>query len=305
VEDFKKLSVRVFNKLRSDDMKNKLLTFVLFLILIAIEVYVVFGFVFPIDTIQIYAARVDTDLGEEASVVTADVTVDGDKLDDEHYADAVADGAIDDGDEEEGNRVNTSLNIDIDAAVVNMREGVGFPTDLPDEVDENIVFVGDSRMVQTEILAGESNPYSWVAESGQGYVWFSNTAIYRVDSIIEELKDPIIIVNMGINDLENVDRYIEIMNQKAAEWQEAGATVAYVSVNPIDNYGSLSNSDVVEFNKILFEGLDDDIYLIDTVSYLNRVGYGTTDGLHYDNETYIKLYRYYLYCASIIALSEE
>ena len=93
-----------------------------------------------------------------------------------------------------------------------------------------MVFIGDSRFVQMEEAVGE-NPYVWIAESGKGLDWFEEKGVQRADAVIG--TGTRVLINLGVNDVRNIDRYITFFNQKAAEWTLRGAVVYYASVNPV------------------------------------------------------------------------
>ena len=102
------------------------------------------------------------------------------------------------------------------------------------------------------------------------------------------------IINFGVNDLVNVDNYIDLVNKNIDAWSDAGISVYYASVTPVSSYPTVNNAQIEAFNKKLKASLDSRIKWIDAYSYLNRNGFSTPDGLHYTPETYKKLYSYYL-----------
>lgn len=154
-----------------------------------------------------------------------------------------------------------------------------------------IIFVGDSRFVQMKNSVGK-NSYTWVAESGKGYNWFSKTAIAQIDSCAGNGSK--ILINLGVNDLGNLQKYISLVNAKADEWTEKGATVYYASVNPVLTYNNVTEDQVEYFNSQMQANLNDNVHWIDSHSYLVSVGYRLVDGLHYSTETYQTIYAYYM-----------
>ncbi len=56
----------------------------------------------------------------------------------------------------------------------------------------------------------------------------------------------------------------------------------------------MSNEQIENFNAKLQAELDPRIKWIDSYSYLTQTGYSTSDGLHYDKNTYRNLYSYYM-----------
>lgn len=154
-----------------------------------------------------------------------------------------------------------------------------------------IIFVGDSRFVQMNNAVGD-NGFVWIAKSSQGYKWFASEAIPQIDEAVGNGTK--IIINLGVNDVANVNAYAELVNRKAAEWIQKGATVYYSSVNPVENGKYITKSMVSNFNRKLQARLSPEIHWIDSYSYLQGTGYTLTDGLHFSNGTYKNLYRYYL-----------
>ena len=111
-----------------------------------------------------------------------------------------------------------------------------------------MVFIGDSRFVQMEEAVGE-NPYVWIAESGKGLDWFEEKGVQRADAVIG--TGTRVLINLGVNDVRNIDRYIEFFNQKAAEWTLRGAVVYYASVNPVWTNPYVTKEQVLEMQQRL------------------------------------------------------
>lgn len=154
-----------------------------------------------------------------------------------------------------------------------------------------IIFVGDSRFVQMKNAVG-ANEYVWIAKSSQGYQWFSEEAIPQIDAAVGYGTK--ILLNLGVNDVANVNAYAKLVNAKAEEWIQKGAQVYYSSVNPVEDGRYVTREMVRSFNEKLRTRLDPQIVWIDSYSYLQNAGYTLTDGVHFSNGTYKKLYQYYL-----------
>ncbi len=161
------------------------------------------------------------------------------------------------------------------------------------------IFAGDSRTVQMSKVVKDVD-YEWIAKVGEGYSYFANEAVPKIDA--DAGKGSIIIINYGVNDLYNVEKYIKLINKKVDSWIDAGATVYYAAVTPVSNYPTITNSDIEKFNNELKSGLDERVGWLDGYSYLQNTGFSTGDGLHYNNETYKTLYTYYI---SEIAAQKE
>ena len=160
----------------------------------------------------------------------------------------------------------------------------------------NVVFIGDSRTVGMEMYVGGREDEYWCAKNSMGYSWMVNTATPSVDSLIGENTDVVIL--MGVNDLGNVNLYVDYMNEKAAEWKERGARTFFVSVTPVVDSKSpnAKNSRIESFNAYAIENLRN-VYYIDAYNRI-RYSFGSPDGIHFDAETYREIYRiihFYLY----------
>ncbi len=158
-----------------------------------------------------------------------------------------------------------------------------------------IVFIGDSRFVLMEqevnAVAG-SNPWAWVAEGGRGYDWFVETGLPRADAAIGTGTK--VVINLGVNDVRNVEKYLTLWNQKAAEWTVRGAVVYFSSVNPVWTNPYVTQEQVEAFNLRMQTGLAPYVHWLDSYHYIQANGCRIVDGLHYDQATSLKLYDYYL-----------
>lgn len=146
-----------------------------------------------------------------------------------------------------------------------------------DDVDfSTFLFVGDSRTV------GMSNvvQMNTIAEVGVGYNFL---AAHRSEIISMENMN--IVFNLGVNDLANLDKYIEFFQQLPEEftWNN---NLYVVSVNPCKGEYEYMNDDITYFNVQLSDSLPSLVRYIDTNSYLTAVGFDSPDGLHYSAETY-------------------
>lgn len=147
------------------------------------------------------------------------------------------------------------------------------------------MFIGDSRFVginKTCNVTSQPNT-EIVAEVGKGYDWFMSKAIYNIND------SDILILGLGVNDLYNIERYIETYKDLSKNHE-----IYIISVNPIEYHDSITNDMIESFNdKIKSELLNiDSIHYIDTYNYLVNKGYSTIDGLHYTNDTYERIYEF-------------
>ena len=164
-------------------------------------------------------------------------------------------------------------------------KGQGMRNCTPEEVENKLIYVGDSRALGMQSAVGNENA-SYIAESGKGYDWLTTTGLSLLDSKLQEKTDGVVILSLGVNDLYNIDNYIEAYKSLITKYP---STKFYVlSVNPVDesktvsNGYSITNNEIEGFNKKLRDNFSSNY--IDSYSSLSNVG--SSDGLHYDDETY-------------------
>lgn len=151
------------------------------------------------------------------------------------------------------------------------------------------VFIGDSRTVGM-YQAIRDNSSLWVGAVGKGRDWFVKYGSVQADPYITSGTK--VVINLGVNDTGQIKKYITDMNSICQTWIDRGATIYYVSVNPLDYSKYVTNENIVSFNSSLQAGLSSDIKWIDTYSYLVDNGYATVDGIHYSKETSKSIYQY-------------
>ena len=156
--------------------------------------------------------------------------------------------------------------------------------DLPQAA--SILFIGDSRCVQMRDAVGGGG-CSWICENSKGYDWLESKAIGQADRIIG--KGTKVVVCLGVNDTEHVQKYAALINQKAAEWAARGAKTYYVSVNPVSTNPYRTEEEVQSFNATM-PGLLSGVAWIDTHSVLVSNGYKLVDGLHFNEEGSIYIF---------------
>lgn len=151
------------------------------------------------------------------------------------------------------------------------------------------VFIGDSRTVGM-YQAVRDNSSLWVGAVGKGRDWFVKYGSVQADPYITEGTK--VVINLGVNDTGQIKKYITDMNSICQTWIDRGASVYYVSVNPLDYSKYVTNDSIVSFNASLKAGLSADIKWIDSYSYLVENGYATVDGIHYSKDTSKSIYQY-------------
>ena len=157
-----------------------------------------------------------------------------------------------------------------------------------EEVENKLLYVGDSRTVGMQSSLENQN-INYIAEVGKGYEWFNSTALASIESTLQSKSDAVIVLSLGVNDLYNIDNYISAYKTLIAKYPSN--TFYVLSVNPVDesktstNGYTITNVEIEAFNKKLADNFPNNY--IDSYSSLTNIG--TSDGLHYDNETYKSL----------------
>lgn len=145
------------------------------------------------------------------------------------------------------------------------------------------IWVGDSRTVHLR----RYEDIDTIAKSGEGYKYLSA----NMEKICSS-RNANIILNLGVNDLKNIDKYIKAYNE-IYERTKGSCTVYVMTVNPCrgERYG-YREPIITDFNNRLKSELDEGIEIIDCCRYLRSSGFDSPDGLHYSPDTCTKIYRY-------------
>lgn len=183
-------------------------------------------------------------------------------------------------------------NVDIlNDAEVNEEDIVN--NDVPENIltnkNDNFIFIGDSRTVAYKDIV-EVDKYDFVtfiSEDSIGHDWLEKTAIEKLNTRFETTDlNYNVILNLGINDLENIDKYINTYNELANKNPKHNFFV--VSLNKVNTeemikngYNKMENSNIEEFNINMKKSLASNIHFIDTYSYYKDKDLYTNDGLHY------------------------
>ena len=155
------------------------------------------------------------------------------------------------------------------------------------------IFVGDSRTVGMREATNSGDTY--ICEGGMGYSWMNK----HTDEIINAItQNSGVYILMGVNDgcsTESgagvVGQYINWFNKYTPEFVKKGATVIFVSVNPVDEgapYG-VTNELIEKFNNDIKSQLPSNVQYLDTYNQIKST-YKTIDKVHYDTETYKHIY---------------
>lgn len=168
---------------------------------------------------------------------------------------------------------------------------------VPDNIltnkNDNFIFIGDSRTVAYKGIV-DIDKYdfiTFISEVSKGYDWLKDTAIEKLNTRFDTTDLSYnVVLNLGVNDLQNVDKYIDIYNELAEKNPKHNFFV--VSVNKVDTekmikngYATIENSQIEDFNSKMKKSLSDKIHFIDTYSYFEDENLESNDGVHYTDET--------------------
>lgn len=155
-----------------------------------------------------------------------------------------------------------------------------------------LMVIGDSRTVALERLT-EGENVTWICKGSMGYNWLKETAIKEAEKQIKGNED--VFIWLGVNDVDNISRYIDCINGIAQAWKKDGVNIYVLAVGPVENDPYVTNAEIEIFNARMKAGLKGVRYL-DLYSYLKKNGYDTIDGTHYDEATSKKVYSYICTC---------
>ncbi len=164
--------------------------------------------------------------------------------------------------------------------------------------DKGYIFLGDSRfyLMNQDCGIEAVGNFFVVACPGMGYEWMISEALAKAEAIRSahpEIRDWVVISGLGINDMENVDSYINTYQELSS-----GITLMLVSVNPTMGRAEpeYSNDSIDAFNKRLQDltSGNPSIGYINSHDYLMEKGYWMTDGIHYQPESNQDIYQFIL-----------
>lgn len=149
-----------------------------------------------------------------------------------------------------------------------------------------ICYVGDSRTNGLRSAIGSSAAH-FIAKDSQGLAWLKSTAYSQVKSWLKSNPSGVVIFNFGVNDLYNIGNYTSFYKTVISE--NSGKAIYFMTVNPVEHDPYASNKEIESFNAKMKSSFPSRI--IDTYSNLS---FKTTDGLHYNTETYKAIHNYVL-----------
>ncbi len=165
----------------------------------------------------------------------------------------------------------------------------------PPKTSSQYLFVGDSRTVGMSTACPYANT-TYIAKVSMGYDWLVATA--KAQIVAKLKKDPAlnVIFAFGVNDLDNVSKYITFYKSMIKAWPNAH--FYFMAVNPVKKSAEnkwCTNARIVAFNTQLKAAFPKQF--MNSYAYLLQIGfqkdtYKTQDGLHYLPATYQTLYRF-------------
>ena len=219
--------------------------------------------------------------------------------------------------------ITVEEDMDLYAAVFRKSDEPDLPADkLPQWNNykyKRVVFVGDSRTAYMENVlknaGARTEGIEFISKVGGRLDWFKTVAYPKLYSIVKNetasilAKPTAVVINLGINDLENQNGYVLYMNSIAKELKKHNCELFFMSLNPVnrsmlEEAGKKDRSEakVRLFNNALRSALGAQYSYIDTYSKLKKEGYGfdssstgtggNDDGLHYTAKTYKRIFTY-------------
>ena len=150
---------------------------------------------------------------------------------------------------------------------------------------ENIFIIGDSRSVgmrDTDEFNEKNHFYT--ARVGEGYRYL----VDNLEGVIDKAgENDAVIINLGVNDLGNIDKYIDYINNYSDKANLFVCTVGPVDENKEKSHGySVENSKIESFNMNMIAKLNKNIGIIEVYKELAKNGFDSPDGIHYVNSTH-------------------
>lgn len=160
--------------------------------------------------------------------------------------------------------------------------------------DTGYIFMGDSRiylMNEDCNIEGTENFFA-VCCPGIGYDWMIETGLPKIKNIQSthsEIKDWVVVSALGINDMQNANKYVSAYRKLAKS-----VDLWLVSINPTvgRTEATYNNICINAFNKKIRKVSG--ITYINSHDYLLKKGFDTKDGLHYTEASNWDIYSYML-----------
>ena len=137
-----------------------------------------------------------------------------------------------------------------------------------------------------ELIGGKT---TWICKISMGYKWLAETAVKEAEKALKKNSD--IVIWLGVNDPYNISDYITWLNEKIPVWRSKGARIYIMAVGQVEKDPFVDNEEIREFNARMKSSVRGARY-IDLYTHLEKAGYRTTDGTHYDDATSRRIYHY-------------
>lgn len=178
-----------------------------------------------------------------------------------------------------------------------------------DDSKVSIVFIGDSRTVGMQLAVEEeeglSSQFTWICKQSESHSWVEESTQWNQLSSLPNRGNTIVVYLMGVNNL-NATENIRVLNKIA----DLGFKDVYfgevLPVNPSkyppgSGY-SVTNDSINKFNKAVSESTDKKYRVLSLNSSVSAVD-GASDGLHYNNVSYRKVFELILNQLGITSIS--
>ena len=148
-------------------------------------------------------------------------------------------------------------------------------------VTRDYCLIGDSRTKGLDLATemAQNIRFYFISEVSMGYSWMMQTAL--PEAAMTQRKEYVVL--LGVNDLENIDRYLEAYRDLVRQ----GIHLTLATVGPVEEGKGgyqITNYEIDVFNERLSEA--EGARVIDLNAYLWKNGFSTLDGIHYTDETY-------------------
>ena len=162
------------------------------------------------------------------------------------------------------------------------------------------IWVGDSRTEALRMnVAYDPELDFFIAKIGEGWRWFSGEALPYLEEMLRIGNTDTVLIDLGVNDCAlsvtwpeefHASDYAAEINRLIDTYPEV--RFCFYSVCPCSGSYERLNPEIDRFNAVMQAECRAEY--IDTANLLKSEGFGSPDGLHYDQETCVRIYNYVL-----------
>jgi hypothetical protein len=140
-----------------------------------------------------------------------------------------------------------------------------------------ICFIGDYRVAAMEDAV--FTDVQFITNDKGDLNWLNTTAINKFESIANGVD--LCVVALGINDISNLDGYVQSLNTFAEKYHDK--VFIYANIGPVDEQkqNTLTNAQLEEFNNKIIYGLSDQWKIVNQYEYIAASGFDSEDGKTY------------------------